>query len=43
MVVIPERHFAMAVLANMDGVELLGAAQEILELYGMPHPNRTKK
>jgi CubicO group peptidase (beta-lactamase class C family) len=43
MVIIPDRHFAVAALANMDNVELLEAVRGILELYNMPHPNQAKK
>jgi CubicO group peptidase (beta-lactamase class C family) len=43
MVIIPERHFAVAALANMDGVQPSEVVREILELYNMPHPSPTKK
>jgi len=43
MVIIPERHFAVAALANMDGVELSAVFRGILELYNMPYPNPAKK
>ncbi len=43
MVIIPERHFAVAALANMDGVEPFEVVREILELYNMPHPSPAKK
>jgi CubicO group peptidase (beta-lactamase class C family) len=43
MVIIPERHFAVAALANMDGVELSAVVRGILELYNMPYPNPAKK
>jgi serine beta-lactamase-like protein LACTB len=38
MVIIPERHFAVVALANMDEVEMSEVVHGILELYNMPHP-----
>jgi serine beta-lactamase-like protein LACTB len=43
MVILPERHFAMAVLANMDGVDLAETVNAILELYNVPRPNGASK
>jgi serine beta-lactamase-like protein LACTB, mitochondrial len=43
MVIVPERHFAVAALANMDGAEPFEVVRGILELYNMPYPNRAKK
>lgn len=43
MVIVPERHFAVAALANMDEVEPFEVVRGILELYNMPYPNRAKK
>lgn len=43
MVITPERHFAMAVLANMDEVKLEEVVRGILELYNMPYPNQAKQ
>jgi CubicO group peptidase (beta-lactamase class C family) len=43
MAIIPDRHFAVAALANMDKVEAFEVVRGILELYNMPHPKRTKK
>ncbi len=38
MVIIPEKHFAVAALANMDGVNPADLVRRILDLYNMPHP-----
>jgi CubicO group peptidase (beta-lactamase class C family) len=38
MAIVPEKHFAVAALANMDGVEPSEVVQGILDLYNMPHP-----
>jgi len=43
MVIIPDRHFAVAALANMDGAKPFEVVRGILELYNMPYPNRAKK
>jgi hypothetical protein len=38
MVIIPEKHFAVAALANMDAVDPADVVRGILDLYNMPHP-----
>ena len=38
MAIIPERHFAVAALANMDNVSPSNVVNRILELYNMPYP-----
>ena len=38
MVIIPEKHFAVAALANMDAVNPADVVRGILDLYNMPHP-----
>jgi CubicO group peptidase (beta-lactamase class C family) len=38
MAIVPERHFAVAVLANMDKADPSNVVRGILELYNMPHP-----
>jgi serine beta-lactamase-like protein LACTB, mitochondrial len=38
MVIIPEKHFAVAALANMEEVDVAEVVRGILELYHMPHP-----
>jgi CubicO group peptidase (beta-lactamase class C family) len=43
MAIIPERHFVVAALANMQQAEASEVVQRILELYNMPHPNGAKK
>lgn len=43
MVIIPEKHFAVAALANMDDVEPSAVVRGILELFDMPYPGRGKK
>jgi serine beta-lactamase-like protein LACTB len=43
MVIIPERHFAVAALANMDAVRPLDVVRGILDLYHMPYPDRPAK
>src|SRR5258708_23772128 len=43
MVIIPGRHFAVAALANMDGVEPSEVVRGILDQFNMPHPNPAKK
>lgn len=43
MVIVPDRHFAVAALANMDGVQPFAVVRGILELYNMPYPNPAKK
>ena len=43
LVVIPERHFSVAALANMDAVDPSAVVRGILELYYIPYPNRAKK
>jgi hypothetical protein len=37
---IPARHFVVAVMINMDGVNAQALLRSITELYGMPVPNR---
>jgi serine beta-lactamase-like protein LACTB, mitochondrial len=37
LAIIPERHFAVAVMANMEGAKLSEVAGGILDLYHMPH------
>jgi serine beta-lactamase-like protein LACTB len=43
MVIIPEKHFAAAALANMDEVDPSEVVRGILDLFNMPHPNPAKK
>jgi CubicO group peptidase (beta-lactamase class C family) len=43
MVIIPDRHFAVAALANMDNVDPFEVVRGILELYNMPYPDRAQK
>jgi serine beta-lactamase-like protein LACTB len=43
MVIIPGKHFAVAALANMDGVQPSEVVYGILDLFNMPHPNPPKK
>jgi serine beta-lactamase-like protein LACTB len=38
MAILPDKHFAVAALANMDGVEPSEVVRGILEAYNMPHP-----
>lgn len=42
MVIVPERHFAVGALANMDEVDPFQAVRGILELYNMPYPKPSK-
>jgi CubicO group peptidase (beta-lactamase class C family) len=37
LAIIPERHFAVAMMANMEGAKLSEVAGGILDLYHMPH------
>jgi serine beta-lactamase-like protein LACTB len=43
LVIIPERHFAVAALANMEEAEPVEVVHGILKLLNMPYPNRAKK
>jgi CubicO group peptidase (beta-lactamase class C family) len=43
MVIIPDRHFAVAALANMDNVDPFEVVRGTLELYNMPYPDRAQK
>jgi CubicO group peptidase (beta-lactamase class C family) len=43
MVIIPEKHFAVAALANMDEVDPVVVVRGILDLYNMPRPNPAKQ
>jgi hypothetical protein len=38
LVIIPEKHFAVAALANMDEVDPGEVARGILALFNMPSP-----
>jgi serine beta-lactamase-like protein LACTB, mitochondrial len=38
MVILPEKHFAVAALANMDEVQPMEVVHGILDLYNMPYP-----
>jgi CubicO group peptidase (beta-lactamase class C family) len=40
MAIIPGKHFAVAALANMDGVDPFDVVRGILELSDMPHPKK---
>jgi serine beta-lactamase-like protein LACTB len=43
MVIIPERHFAVAVMANLERAAPSEIVRGILELYNMPSPDPAKK
>jgi hypothetical protein len=42
MVIIPERHFAVAAMANMERAEPPEVVRGILDLYHMPSPDPAK-
>ena len=42
MAILPAKHFAVAALANMDGVDPGEVVRGVLDLYDLPYPNRKK-
>ncbi|MBZ5723775.1 MAG: hypothetical protein LAP87_02155 [Acidobacteriia bacterium] len=43
MVIIPEKHFAVAALANLEDAEPFEVVRGILEQFNMPYPTPAKK